>query len=710
MYLQDFYELRMTDKEVPIDAAGLLWACAYKHAKDYLEGNHLPALIEWTQALNYFRSICQWKMRLYLDGMDNPHKEYENERRRLRRENAASGDHHAKIRNTPEYLAKAALIATHVLNILCFISKEEADPHVAYVSLSKELVAVTGDSDLLAYGAKKIIVVQSYARGWYRLIDLDADAEPGQYPLFDLYLEHKAIIFQLYAACRGCDFTKHERGIVGIGYETFMDIASRVDGEFNANSFAVAMWSSDDTRQRAVQNGMETPEKIRIYLQGIVDIYSNANIYDEESNTISTATGKVVEAATAKSKQHMAGSIDTKTQLPHSTERQDQMDKLIQKNLLRKTAANESNIRGAKLPENKSPEQCTLQELRDFLIARGGKATITKRNAIPEVKRFLLIEKQSGIMQLVDRNPNPNGLLYADVNTSGKLHVRVILDEMLKKASQTDEDQCSYNLIRDTYQLYEQGLFDDTYDNIARVAPELKEGLIYKTFGNIGSNIKCKNIGDAFRRCLYNEDSTSYHGIAFVPNTNRVIILSKAHASMARDEKTRKNTPDYEPPEKQQYLVILEMTYDETNDIEHKHSLGVFVELKRSYCGGCVAGQGMCRHKPERLWHQFHHWTDSRLGIDRPPTLDACSWAPGGQTFMSDVKSKIHELQPVKQCTNIEEQKKKMARGAKRKATQGKSSEYEVHRCAQKQNPGAEQFSPKRACIRELYDSIEKEE
>ena len=67
---------------------------------------------------------------------------------------------------------------------------------------------------------------------------------------------------------------------------------------------------------------------------------------------------------------------------------------------------------------------------------------------------------------------------------------------------------------------------------------------------------------------------------------------------MARDEKTRKNTPDYEPPEKQQYLVILEMTYDETNDIEHKHSLGVFVELKRSYCGGCVAGQGMCRHKP----------------------------------------------------------------------------------------------------------------
>ncbi len=54
---------------------------------------------------------------------------------------------------------------------------------------------------------------------------------------------------------------------------------------------------------------------------------------------------------------------------------------------------------------------------------------------------------------------------------------------------------------------------------------------------------------------------------------------------MARDEKTRKKTPEYEPPEKQQSLARLGMTDDKTNDIEHKHSLGVFVEMKRSYSG-----------------------------------------------------------------------------------------------------------------------------
>jgi hypothetical protein len=700
----------MKDEEVPIDAAGLLWYCACKHAKSYLSGNLLPALIEWTQALNYFRSICQWKQRLYLDGMNNPYKEHENERRRQRRVNAADDDDHARITNTPEYLAKAAWIAKHVLNIPCFISKEEADPHVAYVSILKDLVPVTGDSDLLAYGAKKLIVVQSYARGWYRVIDLDADVEPGEYPLFDLYLEHKTIIFQLYAACRGCDFTEQELGINGIGYGKFMEIASRVEEEFNANSFAMAMWSTDDTRQIAIQNGMDTPEKIQLYLQRIVDIYSNANVYDEKSNTVSTATGDIVEAATEISKQHMAGSIDTKTQQQHSNEVMEEMNKLTRENLLHQTAIRESNIRGAKLPDGMSPEDCTVQDLRDFIIARGGKASITKTEAVSAVKRLLLIEGQSPTIQLVDRNPDPNGLMYASVDASGQLPIRVILEDMMKKASKSEEDKSTYNLIRETYQLYEQGLFDDQYDNIARVAPELKEGLIYKSFGNIGSNVNCKNIGDAFRRCLYNEDSTSYHGIAFVPDSNRVIILSKAHASMARDEKTRTKTGEYEPPEKQQYCVILEMIYNETNDIEHKHSLGVFVEMKRSYCGACVAGQGLCRHKPERLWHQFHHWTDERHGIDRPSTVDVCSWAPGGQTLESDVKSKIHELQCVKHCTNIEDQQKKMERGVKRNATEGNSSEYQVHRCAQKQKPGSERFSPNRPCIQELYELIRNDE
>lgn len=84
----------------------------------------------------------------------------------------------------------------------------------------------------------------------------------------------------MYAACRGCDFTEQELGINGIGYGKFMEIALRVEGDFNANNFAMAMWNTHDTRQIAIRNGMDTPEKIQLYLQRIVDIYSNAYVYD----------------------------------------------------------------------------------------------------------------------------------------------------------------------------------------------------------------------------------------------------------------------------------------------------------------------------------------------------------------------------------------------------------------------------------------------
>ena len=134
----DLYKLALEGKEVPIDAAGLLWQCAAKHASDYLRGNHMPALIEFAHHLNFLRSICRWRIRLYFDGTNNPNKQFEDERREQRRENANSD--YSQIKNTPAYLAKAACIAKS-LNIKYFVSKEEADPHVSYEAMTKALGA-----------------------------------------------------------------------------------------------------------------------------------------------------------------------------------------------------------------------------------------------------------------------------------------------------------------------------------------------------------------------------------------------------------------------------------------------------------------------------------------------------------------------------------------------------------------------------------------
>ena len=67
-------------------------------------------------------------------------------------------------------------------------------------------------------------------------------------------------------------------------------------------------------------------------------------------------------------------------------------------------------------------------------------------------------------------------------------------------------------------------------------------------------------------------------------NANKVINLSKAHASMARDEKTRSKTSGYELPEKQ-YLVVLGMMYRETNEMEHNCSLrNMGRSIRRMHC------------------------------------------------------------------------------------------------------------------------------
>ena len=133
-----------------------------------------------------------------------------------------------QIRNTPDYIAKTVNVCKF-LGIEVYVSAYEADPQVSFVSLSNGLIAVTGDSDLLAYGvARKLILVKGFLHEWYRVIDLDANTTAGEYPLLDLYKNHGKVVFQLYAGCRGCDFTNTRSGIQGLGFKKFIALAVKV--------------------------------------------------------------------------------------------------------------------------------------------------------------------------------------------------------------------------------------------------------------------------------------------------------------------------------------------------------------------------------------------------------------------------------------------------------------------------------------------------
>jgi hypothetical protein len=67
------------------------------------------------------------------------------------------------------------------------------------------------------------VVVKGFHNHTYRVIDLNADVASGEYPLFDLYIQHGRVLFRLYAtSCRGCNFNQCPSGIRGVGCEMFI--------------------------------------------------------------------------------------------------------------------------------------------------------------------------------------------------------------------------------------------------------------------------------------------------------------------------------------------------------------------------------------------------------------------------------------------------------------------------------------------------------
>ena len=100
------------------------------------------------------------------------------------------------------------------------------------------------------------------------------------------------------------------------------------------------------------------------------------------------------------------------------------------------------------------------------------------------------------------------------ISTSSTIHCGDILKELDQKSDTMDHD--TRILIADVVSLLKNEQFDDSYENISCITPELKPEFIYQCFGHIGMSIEEKNIGDALTRYFLTKDAI-YHIIAIVP-------------------------------------------------------------------------------------------------------------------------------------------------------------------------------------------------
>lgn len=176
MYHHLFYEMDLRGEVIRVDAAGALWQFDAAHAADFLRGIHIPALTEWVRFFNFLCLIYIWKLFMFMDGIDNPDKAPENAGRREGVKATQRDDNlQGQIKNTPEYMSKAVSVC-RFFDVDVRVSAFEADPQVAQCSLSRSLVSIRGDLDVLAYGRitarpdggeqpeklGKIILVKSY--------------------------------------------------------------------------------------------------------------------------------------------------------------------------------------------------------------------------------------------------------------------------------------------------------------------------------------------------------------------------------------------------------------------------------------------------------------------------------------------------------------------------------------------------------------------
>ena len=82
----------------------------------------------------------------------------------------ARNDLRGQVKNTPEYIATAIFVCKF-LEVDVYMSPYEADPQVSYMSITRFLIPLPGDSDLLAYGVPenpgKLIIVKGFHYEWF---------------------------------------------------------------------------------------------------------------------------------------------------------------------------------------------------------------------------------------------------------------------------------------------------------------------------------------------------------------------------------------------------------------------------------------------------------------------------------------------------------------------------------------------------------------
>lgn len=580
------------------------------------------------------------------------------------------------IRITSDYIAMCIQVCKSRC-IPYIVAPAEADMQVG--RRHNNSIVLRRDSDEVAYGNEFVVIVDSYAKEEYRIIDLSThltDEVMERYPLYYFYRKFGFVVFHYWAACMGCDISRDKSGMIGIGRMCFLKALREFEcdnpPQFSALAFARNLRKHGDIQTRTKYS----PTAITDELERVSAWFSRGGTYYDEAANVLSVAGEIVKSSSRITKEHMAGSRDPKTSSLYTNDQKIKINSVQSHNLLHNSATDKSKLNGLSLPDGKTLDECTVDELKRMVIVRGGSLqgdgkNLTKDKLKRFVKAYLLMERErSKHTVYFDRCGTNNGV-FDKIDTSERRTIGQILTSL------KHPEAAMLKFFNDVKELYDGGDFEDNFTTIALSAPEMRDDFIQKAFIHVGESETQKNIRMSLQQVMQMKE-VIYHAIAESKDGKSLYILSKQRASQKHDEKTRNKTEHGEQAKFAEYLVILQLSVEKTTVRSHGHDLGVFMHVMRSYCASCKAGCGMCYHRAGALHMQHHHWGEGRP-TERPATAGWCPWIPGcrNERVCTTLKPASHTHIEQLPGSN-DEAKKKAERGVKKNMHTGIPTRYDV--------------------------------
>ena len=664
-----------------IDVGTLIYICAIRHKPAFLQRDHTPSLREFQRQLIILNSIYRWDFTCIFDGFPPPQKKHEHARRQMKEDSIAI---------TSDFIILCTKVCSRMF-IPFVVARSEADMQAGRNHYRS--VPVCRDSDLLAYNNHLVVIVDSYSKETYRVIDLCRELTEevkGKYPLYAHYVRHGRKVIHWWAAVRGCDLSASVSGIKGAGREAFLSAMNHFSDipleECTVENFVSELLKNSFRSAREHYS----EEDVCAEIHRVSKFFTQEACYYKQNGAVHAVSCCVVRDGKVTSlmeegqhcRDHMKGKLDPKTGNQFTDQQKALFDSLDVHNLCHNSAINRDRVNGLSFPEGKnSVYTCTVDELRAMVIARGGNLTgrdgkgLRKAELQQLMAAYLQLEKMNPAHTVYfDRSKNRNGI-FANIDTSEKRTVPDILRDLIN-CSEFETSIHNFFIDIDSHLSAEK--FTEDYATIALEAPEMSEDFIRQSFIHVGESVTQKNIHSGLTRVLEME-KVIYHAMAWSDDGNSIYIISKQRASMKHDEATRNKTDPGERPNFAEYLVMVQISVKTTTDSTHGHTLGICTHLMRSYCAACKAGCGMCYHRGGVMWMQHLHWGEGRP-TPKPATSSFCTWIPGSKGARScstiEPATKLHRLKMPRSNKEAEE---KLKRGVKKNMHQGISAKYDIY-------------------------------